>query len=60
MGNVGINGSTNYVKTSGDYIYVASGKGGLKIIKMEKPAVPTANLCTGLPAYNLGNDLILN
>lgn len=60
VGTVGINGSANYVKTSGDYIYVASGKGGLKIIKMEKPAAPTINSCTGLPAYNLGNDLILN
>lgn len=60
MGTVGINGSANYVKTSGDYIYVASGKGGLKIIKMEKPKAPTATSCTGLPAYNLGKDLILN
>jgi len=60
MGTVGINGSANYVKSSGDYIYVASGKGGLKIIKMEKPAPPTSTSCTGLPAYNLGKDLILN
>jgi hypothetical protein len=60
MGTVGINGSANYVKTSGDFIYVASGKGGLKIIKMEKPAAPTSTSCTGLPAYNLGKDLILN
>lgn len=60
LGTVGINGSANYVKTTGDYIYVASGKGGLKIIKMEKPAPPTTNSCTGLPAYNLGKDLILN
>jgi uncharacterized protein YdeI (BOF family) len=60
MGTVGINGSANYVKSSGDYIYVASGKGGLKIIKMEKPAPPTSTSCTGLPAYKLGNDLILN
>ncbi|OOG65882.1 LVIVD repeat-containing protein [Flavobacterium sp. A45] len=60
VGTVGINGSSNYVKSSGDYIYVASGKGGLKIIKMEKPTPPTSNSCTGLPAFNLGNDLILN
>jgi hypothetical protein len=59
LGSVGIEGSANYVKTSGDYIYVASGKGGLKIIKMEKPAAPTSTACTGLPAYNLGNDLVL-
>jgi uncharacterized protein YdeI (BOF family) len=60
LGTVGINGSANYVKSSGDYIYVASGKGGLKIIKMEKPAPPTSASCTGLPSYNLGQNLILN
>jgi hypothetical protein len=59
LGSVGIEGSANYVKTSGDYIYVASGKGGLKIIKMEKPDAPTSTACNGLPAYNLGNDLVL-
>lgn len=60
MGTLGIEGSANYVKTSGDYIYLASGKGGLKIIKMEKPVPSTVTSCSGLPAYNLGNDLILN
>jgi hypothetical protein len=60
MGTLGIEGSANYVKSSGDYIYVASGKGGLKIIKMEKATPPSSANCTGLPAYNLGKDLILN
>ncbi len=43
VGTVGITGSSNYVKSSGNYIYVASGKGGLKIIKMEKPNPTFAN-----------------
>ncbi|WDF65759.1 hypothetical protein [Flavobacterium sp. KACC 22763] len=59
LGSVGIAGSSNYVKSSGNYIYVASGTGGLKIIKMEKPNTTFAN-CTSYIVYNQGKDLILN
>lgn len=59
LGSVGIAGSSNYVKSSGDYIYVASGTGGLKIIKMEKPNTTFAS-CSSYGIYNQGRDLILN
>lgn len=59
LGTVNIVGSSNYVKSSGDFIYVASGKGGLKIIKMEKPNTVFAG-CTGYGTYNQGQNLILN
>ena len=59
VGTVGITGSSNYVKSSGNYIYVASGKGGLKIIKMEKPNTTFAN-CSNYGTYNQGQNLILN
>ncbi|WP_428232947.1 hypothetical protein [Flavobacterium sp.] len=59
LGTVDITGSSNYVKSSGDFIYVASGKGGLKIIKMEKPNT-TFDSCTQYGAYNQGQNLILN
>ena len=59
VGTVGITGSSNYVKSVGDYIYVASGKGGLKIIKMEKPNATFAN-CSNYGTYNQGQNLILN
>ena len=59
LGSVGITGSSNYVKSSGNYIYVASGTGGLKIIKMEKPSTTFAN-CITYGLYNQGRDLILN
>ena len=59
LGSVGIAGSSNYVKSSGDYIYVASGTGGLKIIKMEKPSTTFAS-CLTYGLYNQGKDLILN
>jgi len=59
LGSVGIAGSSNYVKSSGNYIYVASGTGGLKIIKMEKPNTTFAS-CSSYGIYNQGRDLILN
>ncbi|MBE8724795.1 hypothetical protein [Flavobacterium hungaricum] len=59
LGALGIAGSTNYVKSSGNYIYVASGTGGLKIIKMEKPNTTFAS-CSSYGLYNQGKDLILN
>lgn len=59
LGSVGIAGSSNYVKSSGNYIYVASGTGGLKIIKMEKPNTTFAS-CLTYGLYNQGRDLILN
>lgn len=59
LGSVGIAGSSNYVKSSGNYIYVASGTGGLKIIKMEKPNTTFAS-CLTYGLYNQGKDLILN
>jgi len=59
LGSVGIAGSSNYVKSSGNYIYVASGTGGLKIIKMEKPSTTFAS-CLTYGLYNQGKDLILN
>ncbi|MGO4771410.1 hypothetical protein ACEN2I_07080 [Flavobacterium sp. W22_SRS_FK3] len=59
LGTVDIAGSSNYVKSSGDFIYVASGKGGLKIIKKEKENT-TFTSCEQYSTYNQGKDLILN
>ncbi|MGL2994544.1 hypothetical protein [Flavobacterium sp. TSSA_36] len=58
LGRISINGSSNYIKTKGDYIYVASGKGGLKIIKIEGKSSPVN--CTGYPTYTGNANLILN
>lgn len=58
LGNIGIEGSSNYVKSVGDFIYVASGKGGLKIIKMENNnSQPN---CDGYPTYTGSANLTLN
>lgn len=58
LGRIDINGSSNYIKSKGDYIYVASGRGGLKIIKIEGKS--NAINCTGYPSYSGGSNLILN
>lgn len=58
LGNIGIDGSSNYVKSEGDFIYVASGKGGLKIIKMESNN--NQPNCEGFPAYTGSANLTLN
>lgn len=44
------NASANYVKSSGDYIFVANGNGGLKIIKMVTPPNNSIN-CTSFASY---------
>jgi hypothetical protein len=56
LGAIDLDGSSNYVKIKGDYIFVATGKGGLKIIKLVRPATNTA--CDNLPAYT--GDVNLN
>ncbi|RAJ08434.1 LVIVD repeat-containing protein [Chitinophaga skermanii] len=49
LGSLDLTGSSNYVKSAGNYIFVANGRGGLKIIKMTKP---TTNLCGNTyPSY---------
>ncbi|MGL5112686.1 MAG: hypothetical protein ACRC6O_08620 [Flavobacterium sp.] len=58
LGKIDIKGSSNYVKAQGDYIYVASGKGGLQIIKIEGNT--NTESCVGYPTYTGGVNLILN
>lgn len=62
IGTLDIDGSSNYVKSSNGYIFVASGDGGLKIIKtLEEEATNGAQInCTGLPAYKGGSWMNVN
>lgn len=50
LGSLPLNGSSNYVKSAGDYIFVANGNGGLKIIKMLATPNNTVD-CTNFPNY---------
>lgn len=51
VGALDLKGSANYVKSKGDYIFVATGKGGLQILKLTRPDGTFAS-CESYPAYN--------
>ncbi len=51
MGSLDLTGSSNFVMSKGEYIFVATGAGGLKIIKTVAPASGAVN-CSGYAAYN--------
>lgn len=50
MGSIDLTGSSNFVVSRGEYIFVATGTGGLKIIKTVAPASGAVN-CSGYAAY---------
>ncbi len=52
VGIIELNGSINYVESKGDYIFAASGKSGLQIIKMNKPSASLEARCADSPRYN--------
>jgi hypothetical protein len=54
MGSIDLSGSSNFVVSRGEYIFVATGAGGLKIIKTVAPTNGTID-CTAYPVYN-GSD----
>ena len=63
-GTLEIDGSVNYVESSEGYIFVASGTGGLKILKIIEEDTssngPTEINCSGLPAYTGGSWMNVN
>ncbi len=52
VGIIELQGSINYVASRGDYIFAASGKRGLQIIKMNKPSDDLAARCADTPRYS--------
>lgn len=54
MGSLDLTGSSNFVMSKGEYIFVATGTGGLKIIKTVAPESGAPN-CSGYAVYN-GSD----
>jgi len=51
-GVIDLSGSINYVATKGDYIFAASGREGLQIIKMNKPSDDLEARCADTPRYS--------
>ncbi|ATL49048.1 hypothetical protein COR50_18770 [Chitinophaga caeni] len=60
LGSLDLNGSANYIKSSGNYIFVANGKGGLKIIKFTEPNKVTNSCGNNYPAYTGSSWLNVN
>jgi hypothetical protein len=56
--SLSIPNSANYVKSKDDYIFVASGKGGMKILKLLRPVTSCGNLgtYTGNSNYTLNSN----
>lgn len=52
FGIIELEGSINYVASQGDYIFAASGREGLQIIKFNKPTESLAGRCATLPEYD--------
>ncbi|MDT0685294.1 hypothetical protein [Autumnicola psychrophila] len=61
-GIIEIDGSANYVKAKGDYIFVASGTGGLRILKMSRHVAPETSFlaCSDYSEYSGDKNLNIN
>jgi hypothetical protein len=60
VGIIDLEGSINYVESKGDYIFAASGKKGLQIIKLNRPSQSLATECASLDEYSGSNKLVIN
>ena len=52
VGIIELQGSINYVASRGDYIFAASGRNGLQIIKINRPDSSLEARCDGTPTYS--------
>lgn len=60
FGIIELSGSTNFVASKGDYIFAASGKSGLQIIKLNRPSDSLEASCANIPVYNGRRNLNVN
>lgn len=60
VGIIELDGSINYVESKDDYIFAASGKLGLQIIKLNRPSESLASECATLSNYNGSSKLFVN
>lgn len=52
LGVLLMNGSANFLRNEEDFVFVATGGGGLQILKINPNVSSTDAACQGLPAYN--------
>ncbi len=60
VGIIDLEGSINYVESKGDYVFAASGKKGLQIIKLNRPSQSLAEECASLTTYSGSSKLVIN
>jgi len=60
VGIIDLDGSINYVESKGDYVFAASGKKGLQIIKLNRPSQSLAEECASLTTYSGSSKLVIN
>ncbi|PCJ94866.1 MAG: hypothetical protein COA50_10815 [Flavobacteriaceae bacterium] len=60
VGIVELEGSINYVETLGDYVFAASGKEGLQIIKLNRPDESLEAKCADVAPYSGSSRLNVN
>lgn len=60
FGVLDLDGSSNFVRNEENYVFVATGFGGLQILKINKEEAPTGIACEGLPAYSGSTTLNIN
>lgn len=52
LGVLELEGSSNFLRNEEDFVFIASGHGGLQILKINKSEGSTDPSCVGLPNYN--------
>lgn len=57
VGIIELDGSINFVESTNDYIFAASGRQGLQIIKLNRPSETLLARCADLLAYEGSSDL---
>ena len=60
VGIIELTGSINYVASKGDYIFAASGKQGVQVIKLNRPTTSLVAQCASSPLYTGSSTLIVN
>jgi hypothetical protein len=60
VGIIQLEGSINYVASKDDYIFAASGKEGLQIIKLNRPDASLVSRCADLSSYRGNSNLSVN
>lgn len=60
VGIIELSGSINYVASKGDYIFAASGKSGVQVIKLNRPSTSLVQECSSSPIYEGSSNLTVN